>query len=311
MKGSIRIVYFGTPQFSAEVLRYLKSQSVFVVGIVTQPDRPRGRSIKQQPSPVKQVAEECFLTTPLLQPEKASNEVFLEELRALQADLFVVVAFGQILTEKLLSIPSKGCINVHTSLLPKYRGAAPIQRCLLAGEKETGVSIQKMVKALDAGDVIATAKMQIPREMIFKELEAALCELSKPLLLKVIETYSVGIPNAKPQDHTRVTYAAKITPEEGEIRWSDPAGKIHNQIRGFSPRPGAWCWIEKPVKKMKILASREVDLQEGAPGEILSNEGIIACGEGALQILTVQPEGKKAMSWSDWYRGSLKFSHFN
>ncbi len=311
MKGNVRIAYFGTPHFSAQVLRYLKSKGVSVVGIVTQPDRPRGRSTKPQPSPVKQVAEECFSHVPLLQPEKASNEEFLEQLKALQADLFVVVAFGQILTEKLLSISPKGCINVHTSLLPKYRGAAPIQRCLLDGEAETGVSIQKMVKALDAGDVIATAKMQIPREMIFKELETALCELSKPLLLKVIEDYSAGIPEAKPQDHTRVTYAAKINPVDGEIQWDDSAEKIHNQIRGFSPRPGAWTWLEKPVKKMKILASREVEHRGDLPGTILSKEGIVACGKGALQILEVQPEGKKAMSWSDWFRGALKFSQFS
>ena len=167
-----------------------------------------------------------------------------------------------------------------------------------------------MVYELDAGDVIATAKVQIPPEMQCDELQSALCELSKPLLVKVLEDYSRGIPDAKPQDHACASYAAKIAPEDREIHWNDSSETIHNQIRGLSPKPGAWTWLEKPHKRMKILKAQEVEGSEGFPGEILSSKGVIACGKGAIQIIEVQPEGKKAMNWDDWFRGSLKQSQF-
>jgi methionyl-tRNA formyltransferase len=304
LKINTRIVYFGTPRFAAEILRYLFNEGVSVVGVVTQPDRPQGRSKQPVASPVKQVAQECFPSIPVLQPEKASNEEFLQDLFALKGDLFVVVAYGQILSQTLLSHPPKGCINIHASLLPKYRGAAPMQRCLLAGEQETGVSIQKMVKQLDAGDIIATTKINIPREMNVDELENRLCEISKPLLLQVLCEFDQGIPPSVGQDHSLATYAAKISPAEGEIVWADSAERIHDLIRAFSPRPGGWTWMDSKRKKMKILASRIVSDIQGIPGEILSQDGVVACGVGALQILEVQPEGKKAMSWSQWYRGS-------
>lgn len=291
-------------------MQYLADKDVTVAGIVTQPDRPKGRSNKLQPSPVKQVAEVHFPKAQILQPEKASNEEFLSELRSLQADLFVVVAFGQILPQKLLSIPPKGCINIHTSLLPKLRGAAPIQRAIMLGEKQTGVAIQKMVYELDAGDVIATAKVQISSEMSCDELQTDLCELAKPLLVKVLEDYSRGIPEAIPQDHSCASYAAKIGPEDREINWNDSSVTIHNQIRGLAPKPGAWTWLEKPHKRMKILKAQKIEGSEGFPGEILSTKGVVACGKGAIQIISVQPEGKKAMTWDDWFRGSLKQAQF-
>lgn len=303
-----KVVFFGTPHFAAEILRYLSEHRISIVGIVTQPDRPRGRSKQLVSSPVKEMAEEVFPNVPIFQPEKASNEEFLHALSLLHADLYVVVAYGQILSQKLLSLPAKGCINVHASLLPKYRGAAPMQRCLMAGEKETGVAIQKMVKQLDAGDVIAVAKIPIPKEMVLGELEAELCALSKPLLLQVIREFDAGIPEAMPQDHTLATYAPKIDPLEGEISWSDPAEKIHNLIRAFSPRPGAWTYLDGKTKKMKILRAHLVENRSGSPGQILSKDGLIACGQGALQVIEVQPEGKKVMTWSDWLRGVPSFS---
>ena len=266
--------------------------------------------MRTQASPVKEIATQFFPRAQLFQPERASDESFLEKLKDLKADLFVVVAFGQILTKKLLGVPPKGCINIHTSLLPKFRGAAPIQRCLLAGEKETGVAIQKMVWELDAGDVIASAKLTVPKEMNCKELEIALCELSQPLLVRVLEEYSHGIPEAKPQDHSLATYASKIVSDDGAINWHESSEVIHNKIRGLFPRPGAWTWLEKDHKKMKVLKAKEEPSIEGTPGEILTNEGIVACGKGSIQILEVQPEGKKAMSWSAWYRGALKQTHF-
>ena len=305
-----KIVFFGTPHFAAEILRYLALNDVSISGIVTQPDRPRGRSKQLAPSPVKEVAAELLPNIPVLQPEKASNEEFLQALFSLSADLYVVVADGQILSQKLLSHPSLGCINIHASLLPKYRGAAPMQRCLMNGEKETGIAIQKMVKQLDAGDVIATAKIEIPDEMILGELEAQLCEVSKPLLLKVLKAFDSGVPDAVSQDHNLATYASKIDPSEGEIFWDLPADKIHNLVRAFSPRPGAWTWLETNVKKIKVLRSNLVEDKHGTPGQLLSNDGLIACGRGALRLIEVQPEGKKAMSWGDWFRGVSNFTHF-
>ena len=305
-----RIVFFGTPYFAADILRYLVSQGVPVVGVVTQPDRPRGRSLELSPSPVKEAALEVLPGVPIFQPGKASEETFLGQLSLLQADLYVVVAYGQILSQKLLDLPSLGCINVHASLLPKYRGAAPMQRCLMAGEKETGVAIQKMVKQLDAGDVIQSEKIKIPQEMNLGELELKLREVSKTLLLEVLRTFDRGIPDAKPQDHALATYAPKIEPEEGEIFWNDPAEKIHNLIRAFSPKPGAWVWLAPKTKKMKILRAQFIENQNGAPGHMLSKDGIIACGKGSLLLIEVQPEGKKPMAWADWLRGAIGFSCF-
>jgi methionyl-tRNA formyltransferase len=264
------------------------------------------------PSAVKQVAQRLASLSILLQPEKASDPRFLHQLEDIHGDLFVVVAYGQILSQKLLSIPRLGCINVHASLLPKYRGAAPIQRCLLNGEKETGISIQKMVYQLDAGDVIDEAKMPIPPEMTFGELEQALCDLSKPLLLSVLQKYQSGVPPAQAQEASLVTLAPKIKTEETEIHWDQDADRLHNQVRGLSPRPGAWCWIEnrgnclnKERKRLKILRTR-VATPSGPPGSLISFQKescLVATKTGSLQLLVVQPEGKKAMSIGDWIRG--------
>jgi len=300
----LKIIFFGTPAFAAECLDYLLEQGIAIAAVVTQPDRPKGRSLQMTSSPVKSLALAKAPHIPVLQPEKASQ--ILEALAALNADLFVVVAYGQILSQKLLDIPPLGCIIAHASLLPKYRGAAPIQRCLIDGEKETGIAIQKMVRQMDAGDVIAVSKISIPLEMTFDELHAHLIELAKPLLLKVICMYEHGIPLAEPQNSELATHAAKIELEEGEIHWERSAQEIHNLIRAFSARPGAWCWIHtaQDKKRLKILRSRPVSGQ-GTPGELLSPEGVVACGHGALQLLEVQPEGKKSMKAADWLRGCL------
>ena len=312
MKKSFKIVFFGTPLFAADLLRYLIEHHVSVVGVVTQPDRPKGRSLHLTPSPVKETVLEKIPNIPLFQPLKASEEGFLDSLRRLEADLYVVVAYGQILSQKLLAIPPFGCINVHASLLPKYRGAAPIHRVLMAGEKETGIAIQKMVRQLDAGDVIATSKIEIPEEMNFAELEAGLCALAKPLLLSVIHAYEKGIPDAAPQDHALATYASKIELEEGMIDWNRPAGEIHNLVRAFSPRPGAWCWVESAgeKKRLKILKTEVVCFTENRqeqPGGLFPSSEIVACGQDALRLIEVQPEGKRAMSASDWLRGQKTF----
>jgi len=302
----VKIVYFGTPHFAAEVLRFLLENKVEVAAVVTQPDRPKGRSLQLTSSPVKEVAVQASL--PIFQPEKASQEIFLSQLADVKADLYVVVAFGQILTQKLLDIPRLGCINVHASLLPKYRGAAPIQRCLMDGETETGVAIQKMVRKLDAGDVIASSKIAIPSEMTFAELEAGLIEITKPLLLQVIHRYATEIPEGVAQDESLVTYASKIEMAEGEIHWNRDAEELHNLIRAFSPRPGAWAWIYSSGerKRLKILRAKCVPFN-GKPGE-LSPSAIVSCGKQSLQLIDVQPEGKKVMKAEDWLRGQKNIS---
>jgi methionyl-tRNA formyltransferase len=298
-----RIVFFGTPFFAAEILEHLIQHQVPIEAVVTQPDRPKGRSLQLAPSPVKTIAEKMGI--PILQPEKCSDPTFLTQIAQIPAQLYVVVAFGQILPQKLLDIPPLGCINVHASLLPKYRGAAPIHRCLLNGDKETGVCIQKMVKQLDAGDVIDESRLSIPPEMTFGELEVALCNLSKPLLLSILKAYTRGVPPALPQDSNLVTYAAKVEPEEGKIDWSQSATQLHNLIRAFNPRPGAWCQIRQngEQKRLKIFRTH-VEQATGTPGQILpTKDFIVACGSGALRIQEVQPEGKARMNGSDWLRG--------
>lgn len=294
LRGSLRIIFFGTPNFAASVLDFLLQSKISIVAVVTQPDRPKGRALQVAPSAVKQKILEQAPWIPIFQPEKVLESQFLDQLRDFKADLFVVVAFGQILPQGLLDIPPKGCINVHASLLPKYRGAAPIQRVLMNGESETGISIQKIVKQLDAGDLIATARTEISENTTFGELEETLCELSKPLLLLVLQSYETGIPSAEPQNQTLATYAPKISIEEGEIRWDRSAKEIHNLVRAFSPRPGAWCWVQSSSNKrrIKILRTKKM-VQHGLPGQILSADGIVACGSDSLKILEVQPEGKK------------------
>ncbi len=299
----MKIVYFGTPHFAAEVLKDLLLHKIAISAVVTQPDRPKGRSLQLAPSPVKIVAEEAAI--PIFQPEKCSETSFLEQLIELKADLFVVVAFGQILPQKLLDIPPLGSINIHASLLPKYRGAAPIQRAIMGGETETGIAIQKMVRQLDAGDVVAVSKVPIPPDMTFGELEEKLIEAAKPLLRQVIREYTIRIPEAVPQNHAEATYASKIELAEGEVVWSRPAAELHNLIRAFSPKPGAWCWIYPPGgerKRLKILRSEVVDRQ-ASPGEILSSDPIIGSARHSLKLLEVQPEGKKGMRGADWFRG--------
>jgi len=310
----MKIIFFGTPFFAAQILQYLFDHRVSISGVVTQPDRPKGRNLELASSAVKQTILQAAYDCSLMQPEKASDPQFLQQLENLQADLFVVVAYGQILSQKLLAIPKLGCINVHASLLPQYRGAAPIQRCLLNGDKETGISIQKMVYQLDAGDVIAEEKVEVPLEMTFGELQQALCDLAKPLLLSVIKKYREEIPPACAQDPALVTMAPKIKPEDAEIHWNRDALHLHNLVRALSPRPGAWCWIEnKERKRLKILRTRPA-MHSGSPGSLITFQKdccLVAAQSGSLELLEVQPEGKKAMSISDWIRGCHTPPHFS
>lgn len=303
----MKIIYFGTPPFAAEVLKHLIENGTEVVAIVTKPDRPRGRSGKPAFSAVKELATTEYPDIPLYQPDVASTLAFEKQLQRYGADLFVVVAYGEIMKEPLLNIPKEGCINLHASLLPKYRGAAPIQFAILDGAKETGVTIIEMVLKMDAGDMLAQEKIPITKEINCVELEEKLCTLGSETLLRVIRKFSHYNSQKKAQDPNEATYVQKIDPSMAEIDWDQDAQTIHNQIRAFSPRPGAWTevLINGKPKRLKVFKSAIVE-QKGVPHTTLSfskKEWIIACKNGALSLLEVQLEGKKRHSISEFNRG--------
>jgi methionyl-tRNA formyltransferase len=309
----MKVVYFGTPQFAAEVLQYLLDNGVDVVAVITKPDKALGRSQELQPTPVKTVALAHNPPVPLYQPPIVSDPTFAPILAQYDADLFVVVAFGEIIKQHLLDMPKVGCINLHASLLPKYRGAGPIQRCLINGEKETGLTVMHMVKKMDAGDAISTVVVPLDDEINYRELEEKLCKKGCKLLLDVIHDFAEGIPSRIPQEPSGVTMAPKIELEECEIDWKRPAKTIHNLVRGVSPSPGAWCYVNAKgqKKRLRVLRTRVATLTPGtapgtAPGTIAqwdSHGIIVACGDGALELLEVQLEGKKAMPASEFARG--------
>ncbi len=304
----MKIVFFGTSSFAARILTRLLESNYQIVAIVTRPDRMKGRHLQALPPPVKEVASVQCPNIPVFQPEKASSPEFAEGLRQFEADLFVVVAYGEIIKKNLLEMPKLGCVNIHASLLPKFRGAAPIQRCLMEGEKETGITIIEMSPQMDAGDVLAIESLPISDEMTFGELEPKLCDLGVKLILKTIQDFELGKVTKTPQDHTLATLAPKINPEDEKIDWSRTASQIHNQIRALSPSPSAWCQvlIGKEQKRLKIKKAKVIEEMGGPFASILGfgKEGwIVACGKGALRLLEVQLEGKKTMSAEDCIRG--------
>lgn len=275
------------------------------MAVVTRPDKPRGRSDKPAFSPVKECALSHHL--PLYQPSKASDPQFADFLKTLNADFFIVAAYAEILKENVLEIPRLGCLNVHGSLLPKYRGAAPVQRSIMSGETETGVTIMKMALQLDAGDILATVRTPIPNDMSAGELMDVLAQLGKVALWEVMQGLEKGTAHSTKQDSSQVTTAKKITPGEAEINWNQPCLALHNTIRGVNPNPGAWCWVEiKGVKKRLLVKKTLPDHSSGSPGEILSktpSELVVGCAQGALRILELQLEGKKPMPADAFLRG--------
>lgn len=312
----MKIVFFGTSEFAARLLTYLLDHNIEIVAVVTRPDKPRGRSLQLAPPPVKEALQKQGYDLPIHQPKKASTEEFETLLKQYQADLFLVVAYGEIIKQNLLSLPPLGCINVHASLLPAYRGAAPMQRALMDGVTVTGVTIMEMVLEMDAGNIIETAEIPVPNEMNLEELQEKLYSLSGPLLLKVISNLKVGRLTTYAQDSTKVTFAPKITAEEEVIHWARSANQIHNQIRALSPFPGTWCQIKigNEIKRFKIKKSRVIQEMKGVPGTVLSSskgECIVACGQGALRLEEVQLEGKKTMPIQDFLRGNSDFSFPN
>lgn len=303
----MNIIFFGTPTFSAEVLTYLLSHGLNMAAVVTKPDKPVGRSLNPVPVPVKAVA--LAHQIPVYQPELVSAEDFAPILKAYNPDLFVVVAYGEILKTHLLEMPKIACINMHTSLLPKYRGAGPIQRAIINGETETGVTLMHMAKKMDAGDIIETVHVPITLSTTYGELEKSLCQVGSELLCKVIQDLKQGIVKRVPQDHSQATFAPKIELNDCEINWNQPALAVHNLIRGVNPEPGAWGWlnVQPTTKRLKVFTSLPSDVEpEMGPGNLFNKgkEGIfVRCQQGSVQLLEVQLEGKKRMQAQDLFRG--------
>lgn len=289
----MRVIFMGTPEFSVPALRAVAARHE-VVAVYSQPPRAAGRGQKPRPSPVQAAAEELGLMvrTPLQLRDAAAQDGFA----GLEADVAVVVAYGLILPQPVLDAPRLGCLNIHASLLPRWRGAAPIHRAVMAGDAETGVAIMQMEAGLDTGPVLAEARTTIGPEETTADLHDRLAELGAALIVDVLER--LPLP-ARAQPDQGVTYAAKIDKAEARIDWARSAVEVDRQIRGLSPFPGAWCDIAG--ERVKLLRSRLVEGQ-GTPGDVLSGFRI-ACGEGVVEVLEAQRAGKKPMSASDLLRG--------
>jgi methionyl-tRNA formyltransferase len=304
----------GTPELARVSRQALLGGSDFeVIAVVTQPDRPKGRDLKLTPSPVKELALQS--NVPVLQPERARNQNFIEELRNLKPELIAVAAFGQILPQSILDLPSFGCINVHTSLLPKYRGAAPIQWAILNDETETGVTIMKMDAGMDTGAILTQEKTAIHETDNAQTLHDRLATIGAELLVRTIPDYVAGKIAVRPQPADGVSYAPKIKKQDGQIDWSQPARVVWNRVRGLVPWPGAYTHVPAETKShlLKIWEA-EVTATNGSPGEVLSADKsgiVVGCGQDALRIRQLQLEGGKRLNAQQFLAGhQLKAGRF-
>ena len=298
----MRVVFMGTPDIAATCLKKILSDGFEVVGVYTQPDRPKGRGMKLVASPVKEVALAAGI--PVFQPENFREEETVEALRELKPDVCAVVAYGRILPQKVLDVPKYGCINIHASVLPKYRGSAPYQWAVLDGLTETGVTAMYLCREMDAGDIIDVSKTPIGENETAGELLDRLAELGADLLSKTLRRFaSEGKVPAVPQNPDEVSYAPMLDKTMCPIDWNKTARQVHNHVRGLHPWPVAT--MELQGKKFKVHAAHVVS-GSGTPGQILglTKTGlVIACGEGAVEITSLQAEGGKRMAAPDYFRG--------
>jgi methionyl-tRNA formyltransferase len=309
----IRIVFFGTPNFAVPTLTRLLDSRHQVVAVVTQPDRPRGRGQRISDAPVKALAVERGLH--VLQPERLSRDLFEGAFKELSADLGVVAAYGKILPEWLLQTPRMGMINVHASLLPRWRGAAPVHRAVMAGDAETGVTIMRVVKALDAGPMLARFARPIGPDESSDVVERDLAARGADLLVSILDDLAAGRIAEVPQDEANVTYAPRLTKEEGLIDWSRPALALHNQVRGLRPWPAAYTFLKGARLVIHQARLSEHDAQGASAGTCIEAASAItiACGDNqSLAILQLQPEGRRVMAARDFAAGHapLTGQHF-
>ncbi|WP_298440192.1 methionyl-tRNA formyltransferase [Geobacter sp.] len=299
--AGLRIVFMGTPDFACPTLRKLIERGEEVVAVVTQPDRPKGRGQKLVPPPVKVVAEEHGI--PVLQPHRVRAPEVVEQLRALNPDLMVVVAFGQILPQALLDIPRYGCINIHASLLPRYRGAAPINWCLINGETETGITTMQMDAGLDTGDMLVKRAIAIDPDEDAQSLHDRLSRLGAETVAETLDRLTAGTLTREKQDDALSCYAPMLRKETGLIDWTRPAQEIKNLVRGLTPWPGAYTSLHSKTLKVCKAAA---DGTCGEPGLVIRSgrEGIlVGCGTGSLLIEELQLEGRKRLPASDFLAG--------
>jgi methionyl-tRNA formyltransferase len=301
----MRIVFFGSPQFAVPTLDRLIASSHAVVGVVTQPDRPRGRGHLVSEGPVKAVA--LAHRVPVLQPDRLKTQEFLDAFSAFSADLGVVAAYGRILPEDVLRIPPLGLLNVHASLLPRWRGAAPVQRAVIAGDTETGITIMRVVRQLDAGPMLAAATRAIGPDETAQDVERDLATIGAALLVRIIDRIGERRAEDTPQDEALATYAPRLTREEGVIDWNQPAVVIHNQVRGLHPWPHAFGFLGGNRYIILRTSPGPADAPGGAaPGTVLDATGdrfTIATGNGVLGVREIQAEGRRPMTAREFLAG--------
>ena len=300
----MRVLYWGTPEFATPPLRALLGEGFDVVGVVTQPDKPVGRSRSTlQPPPVKRVALEEKL--PVLQPAAPRGDGFLAEIRALAPDISVVVAYGHLLPTEVIELPPRGTLNIHASLLPALRGAAPIQAAIREGHDRTGVSIMRMVRKLDAGPVLLQLGTRVYDDETYGELALRLSELGAAALVEALALIELGQASEEPQDDSLATYAAKIDRGSTRVDWTRNARVVARTIRAYDPRPGAFTTLNG--QDVKLFGARLAPRVEGSrDGTVLSigEDGmVVACGDGAVRVTHLQPTGKKRMTPAEWSRG--------
>ena len=300
---TLRIAYFGTPDFAVPGLEALIASRHEVVVVVSQPDRPKGRGQKLQPTPTKLAAEAAGI--PVLQPTRLKAAAFHDQLRALLLDLGVVAAYGRLIPDAVLAIPRLGMINIHASVLPRYRGAAPIHRAVIAGEVETGVSIMRVVTALDAGPVFDVARRPIGANETTPEVERDLARIGAALAVQVVDRLADGAAHETPQDDALATYAARIERDEGRIDWTLPAGRIHNLVRGLQPWPLVSAIIGGvPCRILRTAVTGDETAASGGTVVEAGRDLAVAAGDGTvLQLLQLQPEGKRAMAAREFLAG--------
>lgn len=300
---SLRVVFMGTPDFAVPTLSEIIGQGHEVVAVYTRAPKPAGRGMDEQKTPVHRLADRFGI--PVFTPRTLRDEQAQADFASLGADVAVVVAYGLILPKPVLDAPALGCLNLHGSLLPRWRGAAPIQRAIMAGDAETGVMVMRMDEGLDTGPVAMVERIAIGPDMTAQDLHDRMASLGADLMVRALAALDRGSLSFVPQADAGVTYAAKIDKAEARIDWSRPASEVHNKVRGLSPFPGAWFEADlgKGPERVKVLRTT-LAAGIGAPGTILDGDLTVACGEGAVRLVEVQRAGAKAMKAADFLNGA-------